>query len=1350
MAVNQTIGSFEDKLKNRVFYFVWNEYAYHGIYMFDAATENITPLLISGTNTKGDVLNFNLQVSISDACIIYGDATQGDVLYFLDSLRRPSKINIDRALANGYGLMERNFLEVIKAPPVMPPQVVYENDNNVTANNLKTSLFQFATVYEYWDKEKSVVSTGSIVPLPDNSFDMATDGNQKNNSRIAVYVETGSADVQRIQILMRQTQNTATSGWLKVITLDKDDLGIQDNDVYRFVFYNDGVYTPVDIKYTSLLFDRVPIQAYSQAALNGVIPSYSGIVEGYNPINALINYKVSSNYLPYNIYNGVLFFAYQKDERTFSVYLTGTGANDINNNPQTLRNTPNVFYVTAQDVLGADKGFSYTNSSGSNITDILNGIKISALAKGFAVVSQTSNSVVLNSAIPFNLFSSYLRSTAGYVAKTNEAQFAFAPLAAYSFAVQYFDAGGRTIGAQTNIKTGFTTPDYINAADNTIKLPVITLSIYHRPPPEAVSWSLLRTNQSTFGKRFNWVSGSAYSDYNITAGVSQQFAYIGIGNIAEFNKSNNTDNPTIGYEFQLGDRIKFISRVDTDGSRHNLFGKDYTILGVVQNPYIGGIAKTGTFVKIAYPTPDIGTDFKFDGTAGFQNYQILLYNLVQHTEGENVVYFEFGKKYGIGNAGTNNAYHFADTVQSADLSTPAQVVLTEGDQIFRYRSVPTGITNDIPSPPCHAEDRYRTIPFSLSSDIIVTGQYSIKNQTFTVAGIGGSDYPNSSNDVGYKNLSSLTQTLEISGDINVAAHSITAFNPLIKIVSPANVITIVNALQPYAFDATDSQYVNKDFHFDVLLQIPTGYHAFFLVQNDTSNAGSTIDDLYYTVTNLQYKIISNISIPIVEDTFSDTYAIRTNSNSRPSVVQPDARQTFYPEMTRYGLAYEPDTNINQSNRFYEQNYVLADRSKGIVERMVIKERRLYVYQQRAVGWYGVYSRILKDNNGQNVEVSADEILSRDSIQYLQGDYGVNDDAASVIQTTDAEVFVDSFLGEIVARYGNGLDPLSQKHYGQYFIRSLILPYAKGLYRVDGSRARIFGAYDYMNEEWIFVLQGSVAIEKENELEFSQQVNDDSTNIFFAGLPIQGWIVRNIITDDNDNTQTVDYRIGKNENLKTVLNGIASLINNAGLVLTATVDDNILAVEGTNIVVLTSMFYEPYNEEGYTFTFNRKQNGFSAFFNYHPECISSIGEKIISWNQGVLKVHDSPIKNTFSGVTFDSTITLVFKQSEYQDKTWKSVMQVSNVIWDCPEIITQLDAYGIGLQESNLVIKDFRKLSGKISASFKRDIKSRGGRTNGIQLKGNYIKITFRAKQPTGLVFLSLTGVEYQDSPLNVK
>jgi hypothetical protein len=1239
---NVTIGHYYDSVHNRVYYFNYNSNGNHGIYQLDKVTETIATVVVVGADTQGDVLGFDLNTPIIDIDLLH--STDGDLLYWLNCQGQPCKINIQTALAAGYGLLTRDMLTVLKAPPVLPPQVVYEHDNNVTANNLKGSLFQFACAHQYMDKERSVLSAYSAVPLPTQPFNQGVDNDVKKNSRIAVYIETGTTEVKKLFILMRRTTTGITSEWQRVIVLDKTTLGIPDNSVYRYVFYNDGQYPPIDPKWAALLQDYVPDKAEGQSLLNGTIPAYGGITEGQTPVTPDMTLVMDTHYIPNTTINGMLFFAYQSSPTTIEIHFTGAGTNNGSNEPISITNLVAIFNVKAASTGGTDQSFSYTLSTSSfTIASVLTALATAAAAKGFTTVSQTTNRLVLSSA-PMRLYSSSMTgNSATGIPPIWDALYVPVPEASYSLGLQYYSRGGKTGGVVTQKAWNMTTPSMFNGSNTDIKFPSITLAIRHRPPPEAEYFHIVRTAQQTYGKQLHWVSRCAYS--NVTQNTGTLYAYIGIDNINEYNAINHKDlagsqsGNTVGYEFTPGDRIRFLARYNTDLTKSNLFGKDYEIIGITQNPNINGVIKTGSFVTIAYPVGDIGSGFDFSGAEQFQNYHILLYSTQPAAGGTEAVYYECSRMYRIGNAGTNTAFHYGDVAQSTDLVTAANITVGEGEQFFRTRTVPASTTYDIPAPQYTQLTTYSTYQTTLPSNI-TTSKYTIVSHGHFNAGLDNAHYPTfGDNAADFYNQDSANVTVNIKGDIQVSVDNPTVFSFLLKIVSPSNSIIINTIYASVSIEQGQALVLPVD----TMVNVPAGYKLFGIFGN-ASNVNMTV-----AFNNLQYRLVRNIVIPIVEDTYSDTSGLRVANNGRPTVVQPDERPMTYGQVIRYGNAYQTDSQINDSNRFYPQNKVAVDKSKGDIRRLLVEQRRLYIYQQRGVGVMGVYSKILHDNNQQVIEVATDEILSRDNIDYLIGDYGVNDDPESIIRTNDAHFFIDKLRGYIIARYNNGLKNISEERYGNETIRNLILAYNTPRTRVGGGKAKLIGTYDYFNEQAIFHLQGY----------------GDS------GAP-----------------------------------------------------------------------------NGYTLAFSPKKGGFTSYFTYYPEWIGNAQEKVLVWNGGQPYVLDSATRNTFFGTAYDSVIKVVFKGSEAQEKTWESVKQLSGTPWDCPEIISALESFGITKQKSRLVIKDFRKLGQKYSATFRRDINSRGGLVNGNYLKGNYLVVTFRALQPTGVTSLSLVTVYSIDSPLN--
>lgn len=171
-----------------------------------------------------------------------------------------------------------------------------------------------------------------------------------------------------------------------------------------------------------------------------------------------------------------------------------------------------------------------------------------------------------------------------------------------------------------------------------------------------------------------------------------------------------------------------------------------------------------------------------------------------------------------------------------------------------------------------------------------------------------------------------------------------------------------------------------------------------------------------------------------------------------------------------------------------------------------------------------------------------------------------------------------------------------------------------------------------------------------------------------------------------------------------------------------------------------------------YAFNEPRNGFTGFFDYHPEWALSANDIIYSWKNGQLYKHDVSGSNycNFYGTQYDCYITLVFNMNVGQKKTFQSISEVASAIFACPTIYTDTKSYGTQRQESNLVEAEFAILEGMPSASLRRDLNSNGGKINGQVLKGNYIVIKFQKTNASDLVTLTEIQLKSIDSPLNVQ
>jgi len=1187
-----TINATYDSNKHRIFFFNYNSTGKHGIYVYYTLLGTFKVLIQSGTNTDGDILGFLGYPRINSVDIIYGDDYNstldigGDLLCFLDSLRRPTKLNIDRILADKYPVIKREFLEVIKAPPKMPPQCTYENDPTVQSNNLNGCLVQFAASYFYDDYEKSVISGASKLVIPSDIYSPA-DRNQglTNNSRIAVYFQTGDINIKKIRLLCRVTQNGATSDWLIVQDFDKNSLGINSNDIYRFQFYNNGVYVTEDITYAVLPYDFVPQQALSQALLDGSVLSYAGITEGYDYPASLITATSSLTPKERILNNGCLFFGSQDasnsvgvagDEITF--YITGTGINDSTTNlPATLifGSTNPSFYIHAILSNGTDVSFSFMPTVTPvtdpvlgqlyelNISTIITQLGTAAVTAGFTVISSTSNSITIQQPNSI-LIGTYIDfANSNILAEMNYfGRLAHYPQASYVYGKKYYNKDGITNGVVTNVQATTTTPSVtpqVNAtwvsitysggthyfiysnmygfydcsvqpppfatnvlystmtfvasgpADfatyvlahyfgwaggivwtnnnltisnfpsppTTSDIPLVTIDLSRDTPPSwAAYYHIVRSDNLTYNKYFQWATNQAFS--NVGQLVENQYAYLGITNVQDYNQtlsaaSQQSASNVVSYGFAQGDRVRISGRYAVDGTFSQL-NFDYAILGLVVDPVINGIAQQGSFLQIAYPTNDISSIFKFDGTPDFQDYVITIYSFKQTQQNATQVYYEIGERYGIIDAGLPTAKHAGNNGINS-------VLITDGDCFFRYRQIPIGQTYYLYGGNGAFGFLYSTpgvtpaLPTTPSTGTITTSNYIIKTQglayqhgstDFTLTGT----YPTyNDGDVNalFTNTGAIPQTLRYRETIpiTVTGTNSVGFAVYAKIINSSLQIRPVTLLYANQGLVQNTAY---NIEIDATFSVNPGEQVYILYSN-TEPSGN----FHTTNRVVRLDVITNLLLSVFDSSFSDIYTLRTNSDNRPSVQDVTALQSTFDTLFRYSEAFQVGTTINDSNRFYPNNTDEFDKSFGSVQRMTVYQRQLTIWQERNTGIINIYAKFIKDNNGVNTLVTTDAIITPNNIEYYEGGYGIGNQQDCIAVNGYQRYAIDPVKGVSLRLSRDGFTATSELYKTQSYFGTNAPMYLNSYPYPFGGNSVILCCYNFLPDresEVLYVFQSS--------------------------------------------------------------------------------------------------------------------------------------------------------------------------------------------------------------------------------------------------------------------------------------
>jgi hypothetical protein len=1089
---NKVIGFYADKVRNRAYYFLWNSNAFNTILYYDLNTNAVVPVLISKTQSNGiDILNFNPSYKVLSVNIFYRD-DEGDILFFNDGYNPPKSLNVINLYGNNW---ELEYLLVAKAPPVMPPKVVYENDTTITINNLRNKLFQFSYRFVYDNNEKSVWSSKSIVPLPQQPSLTLTDNNATNNARIAVLFSTGGPDVKAIELCFRETTNGLTSDWFLIESFDKASLNILDNDIFITKFFNDSIYTQLDIIETGQLQDWVPQRANSAELANGNVLLYAGIVEGYDKTTMDLSVDLTTNAYTY-FYDqaGLLLLATVNGTDSgsgtqMSIYLYGTGTN-TSGEVTTLNNSAGTYYINSFSASGTNLSTFYTaNSSNSNtVNSILSGISAAMVIKGYTQVSLVGNKLVMNYSSGFVLTSVGFKIFT--LLSSESTRFANVWDSGYQYAIQYFDAQGRTIGAQTSIGGTINTPNFTNlpADEPLVNYPQISLNILNRPPLYATYYQVLRSNNTTYNKRLCWVSESAYA--GITSGLdNSRFFYIGIGNISTYNEAISSTQNVVSYNYTEGDRIRFIARYNVSNEVIYLPQYDYEIVGTVATfeynitlpaplaPDNNTYTAEGNFLKIRYPNDDISADFQFPATPDFQHYEILLYNYSTNADSTQRFFYEFGKEYGIGNPGTADRYHFG---MSQLPNGGAVVPVTNGDLFYRLRTVPYS-------------DKFNYV--SSVFDIATTGAFVSRTETFTITvdtpvdnlsyriqtqpnaeaflSGGGSPVWASTGYFFYNKSTSIEQVVSIKGSFIMSSDGTSTFSVYAIICTSTGTPSAKYTVNLLPIEVNDIvQNTPTTFEINKRFSVPQTGKVWIVAKSTNDAIGS--NNIIVEPMTFDFEVIKDKTIGIIESSFNDTYNLITNSNGRPSVIDENARQTYFPTVIRFGQAYQQNTNLNATNRFFYDDFDEYDRTFGDVLRLHVRDRYLKVYQQFKVGNVPILTQIVKDVTGNPLQANSNQLINK--IQYYAGDYGIGDAATSLAWNNFADYFVDNYRGVVCRLSQNGIEPLSILYKTNSFFVGKTAAYRKdlnngasevGVYTGDPC---IYGVFDANTNKYIIAME----------------------------------------------------------------------------------------------------------------------------------------------------------------------------------------------------------------------------------------------------------------------------------------
>ena len=984
---NKCIGAFPNTLRNTVIYMVWNENDFDLVLEYDDTTRTISSIFENLTDSDNvDILEFDENKKITSINVYPRD--EGDLLYFLDSLGRPTYMDIALFKAGAYTPVTRDIIDVCKRPPLSPPQCVYSNDTQRRSNNLRNKLFRFKYRYIYDNNEKSTCSPISKVPLPASILSDTYTNIITNNNVIELTLYSGDKDVKKIELLMSYVNKTNSwSDFALVEAIDKSLIGLRATAVNysgsgqnRLVVSISGyvsIDTIINVYLTQLPSTQVLVATYT--TVNG--DTISSIVAALMASVTTIGIGSSPT-----IFGNGFYFDY--NNATYSYDKVEVIALNTNNDnivfSYAFYNDGTYPFISIDESIQL---FDYVPDL-ANAQEMPNGnvLMYGGITEGYDkdLIPDVVNTILTipsETGVPTGT----LVATVNTLAGTN-------PIAAIT--IMTF-SGIAAIGTVINVQ--------IRRESDNVILTIGTYTTVAGDTPVSIATNLVANMQTN-------IPPLATALVTISNGIaSVSFSYLKILYvyhntiiIAPVNASVNASVPT--FLFSTERRIA-IAYFDSKGKTNGiLYDAKLTFPSYAENgsqavllPYIN--------TKIFHTPPIWAYSYNFYLTK--EPTQFIFWETVDVNTTEvgyiyfNVSNFEINQKK---SPTTINvlSYNFQD-------GDRLRLIRNDTSNVVFNDTYDAAIEGQITDPKINGVDAVGTYikiksfaPFSsvdYSSKYFIIQIYRPEQQA-----------PNNENAVFYE------------------------FGQQYAILNPT---------------------------------LPTRVHAGMVSDQDLlTNTPAEFNfyegDVYFRsrAIAISETVIGAISEGIgvfdaLDRNFVDNYISAVNSiDGRPNVIDVNAKRSYYSALVRFGGAFQPNTNINNFNRFFPNDFEQYDYAFGDIMRFKVRDRYVRVFQKFKVGQVPLYHQILTDNNRQNLVVT-DRLLN--PIQYYVGDIGIGNNSESLASYNFADYFTTNVKG-IIGRVSNdGVQFLSILYKVNSWATQQ-LPKRTGDYKVYGAFDQRLGNY----------------------------------------------------------------------------------------------------------------------------------------------------------------------------------------------------------------------------------------------------------------------------------------------------
>jgi|GEM_PF-3109708 len=1030
---NFCIGAYANQVTDTVIYFIWNSMDYHLVLEYDNATRTISPIFTNLVDSGNiDILGFQRYNKITSINVYNRSAEmgEGDLLFFLDSLGRPTFMDIARFKAREYVPVTRDIIDVAKRPPLFPPTAIYSNNTSRNTNNLTNKLFRFKTRYVYDANEKSTCSPISIVPTPKNILDTAYTNINTNNNQIDLTLNSGDKDVKKVELLMSYVNKTNDwSDFALVDTIDKSA-----SNLLRGSFtltYPAPFFTP---------FCLMPFNGYVIPGITVIIrvvrdvdpPNISYTVASYTTVVGDTMGTLTDNLVTQLDASARIGAVVGKDGDSVIFFSLLAGYSMESGNPLAIRNGLTITYPAgAGDFNNIQFSYSFYNDSTYPVIDINESIQLFDYVPTYANAQEMPNgNVLMYGGITEGYDRDLLPDVVNTILTRESASIPSGNLSArvYSIYDEYTSFGIQFTGTPV---TGTVINVYIHSKTAiTTKILIATYTTIAGDSGATIAYKLYLSALSSVGVNLDYI---AYQDNYLIIYCYLTYKFDSIDITAPSFTQDYNSTPT--FLFSTSRKIG-IAYFDNKGKTNGiLYNGGIKFPAYAENAGHTSVLLPYINTKVFHQPPTWAYSYGFYLTK--ESTQFLFWETIGQKEDTDFYYFNI----------TNLVeYQKSSPTVTAVLSYTFQ----DGDRLRLIKKISTN---------------------------------TIYNETYNTAIEGQVVDPAGISPVGtYIKIKKSTPFTGISGLVG----------------SDAYVIQLLRPSQPQPNGINEVYY-------EFGQQYPVGnpglssrYHIGMVAsQNLETNAPAEFNfyqgDVYFRFRSYAFTNLSGRSVgifPALDRNFVDNYISASNSiDGRSNIIDINARKAYYSTLVRFSEAYQPNTNINGTNRFYPNNFDEYDYSYGDIMRFKVRDRFVRVFQKLKVGQVPLYNQILKEQNKESLVVT-DRLLN--PIQYYIGDVGIGDNSESLASYNFADYFTSNIKGVICRVSQDGVKFIS--------IDRSIDSWAWKQVSARSGNYKIYGCFDQILGNYIMALEAVAGTNPQPAYTLLYGENENSFDTFLSYHP----------------------------------------------------------------------------------------------------------------------------------------------------------------------------------------------------------------------------------------------------------